>query len=138
MTTPTGAIAGVFSRAADTYEDVGVPWFGPIARGLVDELDVAPGEQGCTSCPTPARPSGRGSRRSCRAGGWAFDVRPSGPEQWLAFSWSHGQRAMWEHVPEDERDAVRDRATAVLHEFARRDGRLGFRQDVRHTLGRRP
>lgn len=38
-------VAGVFDRAADTYDRVGVPWFGPIAAGLVDELDVRPGEQ---------------------------------------------------------------------------------------------
>ena len=272
MAAPPDGIAGVFSRAADTYDDVGVPWFGPIARGLVEELGAAPGERvvdlGCgrgaallplaravgptgsalgldlaprmveltardarelpwvevrladvrapglpaeaydvVSCclvlfflPDPGAavrewvpslaPGGRlgvttfgpqdegwkavdevfapylpaalqesralgargpfasdeGVEALLRDAGLA-DVRTthrtvdaafSGPEQWLAFSWSHGQRAMWEHVPEDERDAVRDRATAVLVEMARQDGRLGFRQDVRHTLGRRP
>ena len=40
-----GGIAGVFDRAADTYDDVGVPWFGPIAAGLVEELAVQPGER---------------------------------------------------------------------------------------------
>ncbi len=35
-------MAGVFDRAADTYDAVGVPWFGPIAQGLDDELDVRP------------------------------------------------------------------------------------------------
>lgn len=44
MTSPAG-IAGVFDRAADTYDQVGVPWFGPIASGLVDELAVRPGER---------------------------------------------------------------------------------------------
>src|SRR4051794_13463209 len=44
MGSPDG-IAGVFDRAADTYDDVGVPWFRPIAAGLVDELAVAPGER---------------------------------------------------------------------------------------------
>ena len=33
--------AGVFDRA----DHVGVPWSGPIARGLVEELDVRPGER---------------------------------------------------------------------------------------------
>lgn len=42
--TPAG-IAGVFDRVADTYDGVGVPWFGPIAAGLVEELDVRPGER---------------------------------------------------------------------------------------------
>lgn len=44
MASPSG-IAGVFDRAADTYDDVGVPWFRPIAQGLVDELAVRPGER---------------------------------------------------------------------------------------------
>ncbi|CAA9310725.1 MAG: hypothetical protein AVDCRST_MAG16-123, partial [uncultured Frankineae bacterium] len=39
MTSPPG-VAGVFDRAADTYDAIGVPWFGPIAQGLVEELDV--------------------------------------------------------------------------------------------------
>ena len=43
--TPTG-VAGVFDRAADTYDTVGVPWFQPIAAGLVAELAVRPGS-GC-------------------------------------------------------------------------------------------
>ena len=38
-------IVGVFDRAADMYDAVGVPWFGPIAAGLVAELDVRPGER---------------------------------------------------------------------------------------------
>ncbi|MFN8073896.1 MAG: methyltransferase domain-containing protein [Kineosporiaceae bacterium] len=37
--------AGVFHRVADTYDAVGVPWFGPIAAHLVTELDVRPGER---------------------------------------------------------------------------------------------
>ncbi len=60
------------------------------------------------------------------------------PEQWLEFSWSHGQRAMWEAVPEDQRDDVRRRALELLGEVERRDGGLRFTQDVRHTVGHRP
>jgi ubiquinone/menaquinone biosynthesis C-methylase UbiE len=263
---PTG-VAGVFDRAADTYDAVGVPWFGPIAAGLVEELDVRPGERvldlGCgrgaallplaraagptgralgldlaprmvaltaqdardlpqvevrlgdaaapdveagafdvLSCclvlfflPDPAAavrawprvlaPGGRvgvttfgpvdplwralddvftpflppallDARTSGRRGPFASDegvealltgaglsdvrtahrtvqVRFSGPEQWLAFSWSHGQRAMWEAVPEERRDEVRDQAYAVLAG----EPELVLTQSVRHTLGRR-
>ena len=60
------------------------------------------------------------------------------PEQYVDFSWSHGQRAMWEAVPEGERDDLRRRALQLLDQMARRDGGLRFAQDVRHTLGRRP
>ena len=44
MGSPDG-IAGVFDRAADTYDRVGVPWFEPIAAGLVAALAVRPGER---------------------------------------------------------------------------------------------
>ena len=41
---PLSGVAGVFDRAAETYDAVGVPWFQPIAQGLVEELAVQPGE----------------------------------------------------------------------------------------------
>lgn len=265
---PTG-IVGVFDRAAATYDDVGVPWFRPIAQGLVEELHVQPGERvldvGCgrgaallplaaatgpggsalgidlspamvaltaadtahlphvevrvgdasapelpaeaydvVSCclvlfflPDPLAavrawapslaPGGRvgvttfgaqdllwkdldsvftpylpkamlDARTSGARGPFASDegveqlLRDAGlvevrtahrqvvtefadPEQWIRFSWSHGQRAMWEAVPAGERDAV-------AAEITRRLDRLGrpvrLTQQVRHTLGRRP
>ena len=267
MSTPAG-IAGVFDRAADTYDAIGVPWFTPIAQGLVEELDVQPGERvldlGCgrgaallplaratgpgghalgldlaprmvaltaadaadlpwvevrvgdaaapdveagsydvVSCclvlfflPDPAAavraqaaalvPGGRlgvttfgpqddrwkqvdavfapylpqamkDARTSGARGPFASDAgveelltaaglvdvrtahrtvhaRFADPQQWLDFSWSHGQRAMWECVPEEQRAQVRDEAFAVLEEW----DDLAFRQDVRHTLGRAP
>ena len=39
------AIVGVFDRAAATYDAVGVPFFGPVAEGLVAELAPGPGER---------------------------------------------------------------------------------------------
>ena len=39
-------VAAVFYRVADTYDTVGVPWFGPIAEQLVDLVAPAPGERG--------------------------------------------------------------------------------------------
>ena len=39
------AVAGVFGRAAQTYDRVGVEMFGPIAERLVAELDPRPGER---------------------------------------------------------------------------------------------
>jgi SAM-dependent methyltransferase len=37
-------VAAVFDLASATYDDVGVPWFGPIASGLVDALAPRAGE----------------------------------------------------------------------------------------------
>lgn len=45
MTSSPPGPAGVFDRAADDYDAVGVPWFGPIAAALVSRLDVQPGER---------------------------------------------------------------------------------------------
>jgi len=271
MTASPAGIAGVFDRAADTYDAVGVPWFGPIAQGLVDELDVQPGERvldiGCGRgaallplaeaagptghvlgidlsprmvalttadvrdlahvevrvadagapglapasydviasslvlffLPDPAAavrswaellveggrlgvatfgpqderwkqvdalftpylpPAMLDARTSGQRGPFAsdegveqllrdaglIDVRTahrtveagfSGPEQWLEFSWSHGQRAMWEAVPVEEQATVARQATGLLEGFVDRDGHLGFSQGVRCTLGHR-
>lgn len=268
MTTSPAGIAGVFDRAADSYEAVGVPWFEPIADGLAQELAVRPGERvldvGCgrgaalrrlaaatgptgsalgidlaprmvertaadlaglpwvevrvadasapglpeqaydvVSCclvlfflPDPAAavrawvpslvPGGRvgvttfgpqdarwkavdavfapylpqamlDARTSGARGPFASDEGVEGlltgagltdartahrtvtaefatPEQWLDFSWSHGQRAMWEAVPAQAHAEVREQAFAVLAGF----DDLSFTQDVRHTLARRP
>jgi ubiquinone/menaquinone biosynthesis C-methylase UbiE len=38
-------VAAVFDRVADTYDNVGVPWFTPIAQGLVGLAAPAPGER---------------------------------------------------------------------------------------------
>ena len=258
----------MFDRAADTYDAVGVPWFGPVAQGLVEELAVSPGERvldvGCgrgaalrplaeatgptgralgidlaprmvaltaadladhsqvevrvadasnpgidaatydvVACclvlfflPDPAAavqawadvlvPGGRmgvttfgpqdprwkavdelftpylppgmlDARTSGARGPFASDEGVAGllehaglinvrtthrtvaarfrdPAHWVEFSWSHGQRAMWEHVPAEERDDVVRRATELLRTW----DDLQFSQDVRHTLGRRP
>ena len=45
MSASPEGVAGVFDRAADSYDAVSVPWFGPIAQVLVDALAVQPGER---------------------------------------------------------------------------------------------
>lgn len=271
MTTSPQGIAGVFDRAADTYDAVGVPWFGPIAAGLVEELAVRPGERvldlgcgrGAALVPLAAATGPQGSvlgidlaprmvertaadvahlphvevrvadasspdlppasydvaacclvlfflpdplaavrawrdllvdggrlgvttfgaqdeqwksvdavfapylpqamlhaRTSGARGPFASDeameelLRDAGlvevrtadrqvvatfrdAEHWLEFSWSHGQRAMWEAVPVEAHDDVRHRILDLLAGQASADGSLSFSQRVRHTLGRR-
>ena len=268
MPQPQG-IGGVFDRVADTYDAVGVPWFTPIAAGLVDELAVTPGERvldiGCGRgaalrplalatgsggravgidlaprmveltaldladlpqvevlvgdaqapafapasfdvaaaslvlffLPDPAAglrawaelvvPDGRigvstfgaqderwravdevfvpylpaamlDARTSGRSGPFASDAGMEAlfadagltdvrtvtrtvqavmrdAEHLLAFTWSHGQRAMWEAVPPDARDEVRDRIVALASELTT-DGHISLGQEVRYTLGR--
>lgn len=271
MGSPDG-IVGVFDRAADTYEAVGVPWAGPIAARLVAELDARPGERvldvGC----------GRGAAlgplaEAVGAGGYALgidlaprmvelaardlaglpqaevrigdagapDLPPSSfdvvaaslvifflpdpaaaltswaellvvggrlgvttlgekdpgwtavdrlfephlpaelvaararglrgpyssdagmerlfseagltkvrtvpdqvtavfhdPEQFLAFSWSHGQRSMWEAVPQGDHARLREDVLAEIDRQRDATGSVTFVQEVRHTLGVRP
>jgi ubiquinone/menaquinone biosynthesis C-methylase UbiE len=265
-----GGIAGVFDRVADTYDNVGVEWFGPIAAGLVDELAPQPGERvldiGCgrgaalRPLAQAVGPTGRAlgidlapamvARAAAdlselaqvevrvadaRAPGlppgsfdivasslvlffltnpdvvvreWAgllvpggrigvatfgaqderwrrvdavftpylppamLDARTSGTrgpfasdagveellrgadlidvrtvtrvvvadfrdaDQLIEFSWSHGQRAMWEAVPELERPEVRRQIAAVVRASADESGRFAFDQQVRYTLAR--
>ena len=69
---------------------------------------------------------------------WTLPVRFADADQWLAFSWSTGQRRMWLSVPEEDRDAVRAEAVARLRSYADPDGSVTFTQGVRHTLARRP
>jgi ubiquinone/menaquinone biosynthesis C-methylase UbiE len=271
MASELAGIAGVFDRAAETYDSVDVEWFGPIARGLVAALKPAPGESvldiGCgrgaalfplaeavgpaghvlgidisprmiaatsrdaaefpqvelrvADAASPGLPAGAydliasslvlfflidpaaavaawrellipggrlgvatfsGQDPQWRAIDALFmphlpkamlDARTSGqkgpftsdagvenlltdagfidvhtvrstvpavfrnPEQWLDFSWSHGQRAMWENVPAELHETLQDQAFAVLENASSEDGTITFNQDVRYTLGRR-
>ncbi|MBO3102925.1 class I SAM-dependent methyltransferase [Cellulomonas fengjieae] len=271
MESPDG-IAGVFDRAADTYDAVGVPWVGPIATRLVAELDVRPGTRvldiGCGRgaalgplalatgptghalgidlaprmveltardlahlpqvevrvadarapelppasfdvvaaslvlffLPEPAAALRAWTELAVHGGrlgvttlgekdpGWTAvdqlfgphlppeliearsralrgpyasdagverlfsdagltDVRTvvhsvdavfGDPEQFVAFSWSHGQRSMWEAVPEAARPGLQEEILGALEEQRDASGRITFRQAVRHTLGVRP
>ena len=270
MTSPPG-LAGVFDRAAATYDTVGVPFFRPIAEGLVDELAPRPGERaldvGCgrgavlellarrvgpsgravgidlapemvrrtaadladqahvevrvddaqqpsltpgsfdlvasslvifflddphaalvrwagllapagrigvttfggedaawlaidevfrphlpqqdaaepgSSAPDPFDSDG-GVERLLAEAGFAgvrtadrtVVVRFRDVEQLLAFSWSHGQRAMWEAVPEAERGDVRAELVSTVADLGLGHGGIAFTQRVRHTLASR-
>ncbi|MGI8666744.1 MAG: class I SAM-dependent methyltransferase [Jatrophihabitans sp.] len=270
--TETAGIAGVFDRAADSYDAVGVEWFGPIALGLVELLAVRPGErvldigcgrgaallplaraagpdatvlgidlaprmvqrtaadaaglpqvevrladardpglppasfdviasslvlffmpdpgaairtwtqllagggrlgvstfgpqderwQGLDAVFTPYLPDSLlDARTSGRRGPFASDegvaglLREAGlsevrtvrrtveavfrdAEQLLAFTWSHGQRAMWEAVAEPRRAALGRQLVQAASRLADDRGRLVFSQQVRYTLGHRP
>lgn len=62
-------------------------------------------------------------------------VRFASVDQWEAFTWSTGQRAMWLAIPEEKRPLVREAAAAKLARYANADGSIEFSQGVRHTLG---
>ncbi len=75
---PAARNARLFDALADTYDDVGVQFFGPIAQGLLDLLDPQPGESfldvGCGKGALLV-PAARAVGRSGRAVG--IDVSPA-------------------------------------------------------------
>jgi ubiquinone/menaquinone biosynthesis C-methylase UbiE len=72
-----------------------------------------------------------------RTAGLEVPVTFEDPAQWRAWSWSHGQRGMWESVPESDRDAVMATAADRLDAARGPDGRITLTQQVRLTLGER-
>jgi hypothetical protein len=75
--------------------------------------------------------------RDVRTTGLDVAVTFADAAQWQAWTLSHGQRVMWEAVPETERPAVLAAAAERL-EGAREDGALHLRQRVRITRAIRP
>lgn len=59
-------------------------------------------------------------------------------EHWVDWSWSHGQRAMWEAVPQQQHAQVRAEIARILTAAQDDSGTITLRQQVRYTLGRRP
>lgn len=62
-------------------------------------------------------------------------VRFDDEEQWYRWTWSTGQRRMWAAVPDGERSHVRATAGERLEATRDADGRIGFDQVARFTLG---
>lgn len=56
----------------------------------------------------------------------------------VEFSWSHGQRVMWEAVPPEQRDTVHAAIVDRAAELGLGPAGFTFTQDVRYTLARRP
>ena len=68
MTDQREAVAGVFDRASETYDQLGIEFFGPVGRALVELNGVGPGDDvldvGCgrgavlfAAARRPARPA---------------------------------------------------------------------------------
>lgn len=64
------------------------------------------------------------------------DIVFDNPRHWIRWSWSHGQRMFWEHVPEDQRERVEAEAVAHLEEIQEPDGSVVMKQPVRYTVAR--
>lgn len=56
---------------------------------------------------------------------------------WQRWSMSVGQRQFWDAIPEDRRQEVEPACFAAVERCRKADGRLGFDQEIRYTIGRR-
>lgn len=65
------------------------------------------------------------------------DVAFDDPRHWIRWSWSHGQRMVWENVPEDQRERVEEEAVSHLAELQEEDGSVILRQPIRYTIANR-
>jgi SAM-dependent methyltransferase len=80
------------------------------------------------------RDAGYGDVRTTHA---QFQVRFADKDQWHAWSRSVGLRAVWESIPADRMEEVKAQAYEALDRTRDADGRMGFDQVVRYTVGRR-
>ena len=72
--------------------------------------------------------------RAVRTVSWDLPLAFTDAEQWHTWSWSHGQRAMWEAVPEAERPVVRAAAAEQLENCRDKAGQITLTQRVRLTV----
>ncbi|HWE92179.1 MAG TPA: methyltransferase domain-containing protein [Pseudonocardiaceae bacterium] len=66
-----------------------------------------------------------------------YPVTFTDPEQWITWSWSHGQRMFWEMVPADRRREVHEAVLAALEPLREPDGSIVMIQTVRYTVAHR-
>lgn len=59
-------------------------------------------------------------------------------DRWVEWSWSHGQRSMWEAVPQDRHPELQAQVAGILEGARDESGTITLRQQVRYTLARRP
>lgn len=73
--------------------------------------------------------------RKVRTLGGVVAPRFDDGEQWYRWSMSAGQREFWNSVPQEQVEEVKAAAFAAVAKCRREDGRIGFDQQVRYTLG---
>ncbi|KAA2256346.1 methyltransferase domain-containing protein [Solihabitans fulvus] len=64
-------------------------------------------------------------------------TRFASAEDWWAFGWSHGQRLVWEQIPEESLEPARHATFTALAEISGPNGCLTWDTDVHYTIGER-
>ncbi len=75
--------------------------------------------------------------RDVRTATTTVSPRFDDPEHWQRFSMSVGQRRFWAAIPPEEFDEVRAEVFAAAEACRDGQGRIGFDQEVRYTIGAR-
>jgi ubiquinone/menaquinone biosynthesis C-methylase UbiE len=65
---------------------------------------------------------------------FSVEVTFADVDEWYVFSRSHGQRAMWEAIPDAEHETVKAAVGKHLEQARGNDGRIHLNQQVRCTL----
>lgn len=130
---------------------IGVATFGPYSPQWLDTVDAA--------LQAHSPPELADARTSGRSGPFAFDAameqlldragfrdvrtitatvspRFDDPEHWFRWSMSVGQRRFWQSLPADRAADIRAEILAAVERCRDDDGRIGFDQQVRYTIGR--
>ncbi|MYW46134.1 class I SAM-dependent methyltransferase [Streptomyces sp. SID161] len=124
---------------------LGLSTFQDHASGWLDEVfqDFLPASPFRAASPFD---TDEGVERLVRAAGYdavrsttfTLDVVFRDLAQWRAWSWSHGQRATWERIPERRHPEVLTAAARHLERFRSADGTYRIGQSIRLTLAERP
>ncbi|PTR27417.1 methyltransferase family protein [Rhodococcus sp. OK519] len=67
-----------------------------------------------------------------------LDLTFDDPGHWYSWTRSHGQRMLWESIPESDRDQVKDAALERVEGWRDESGRVATRHGIRLTLAQRP
>ncbi|WFR71174.1 methyltransferase domain-containing protein [Prescottella defluvii] len=73
-----------------------------------------------------------------RSTNFDLDLHFDDADQWYAWTRSHGQRLLWDAIPDDELERVRDAAFERLDGWRDDEGRITSRHRIRLTLAQRP
>jgi SAM-dependent methyltransferase len=125
-----------FGKLSDSWHDVDAVFAPYLPPGMADPRTTATDSPFASDAGVEGLLTDAGFT-AVRTVSETVEVRFTDEAQWHDWTWSVGQRRMWLQVPEAERPAVRALAAERLQLTRDADGRIGFDQVVRYTLGER-
>jgi ubiquinone/menaquinone biosynthesis C-methylase UbiE len=134
LVTPGGRLAiSTFARRDRVWDAVDATFHPYLPSGMLDARTT--GAAGPFSTDAGVEDLVRAAGYTgARTAVFDIEVTFADVDEWCAFSRSHGQRAMWEAIPEADHDAVKAVAGTHLEQSRGTDGRIHLNQQVRCTL----